>query len=145
MRLGVYFTLDEMVATDTNLLNEPYDQELINLTRLVTLTLDPIREDVGPLRVTSGYRSEAVNQAVGGVSDSYHTDGLAADVQHIKLSARELFNEIKTWFEYAGIIDKCILEFDRWVHIQIAPIGEVNRNEFLIAEKVNGKTQYREA
>ena len=144
MRLGEYFTLSELVHTDTGLLNEPHDQELINLTRLITLALDLIRAEVGPLRVTSGYRSPQVNKAVGGVDSSYHTDGLAVDVQHTEMSARELFNHIKEWFEFVCIIDKCILEHDRWVHIQIAPIGEYNRNEFWVAKKVNGKTQYRE-
>ena len=44
--------------------------------------LDKIRENYGaPIVVTSGYRSEAHNKAVGGVKNSYHTQGLAADIK----------------------------------------------------------------
>lgn len=43
--------------------------------------LDYVREIVGvPLRLNSGYRTPAHNKAVGGVSDSAHTHGLAADI-----------------------------------------------------------------
>ncbi len=49
-------------------------------SRLLTV-MDAIREKVGqPVIVTSGYRCPAHNAAVGGVPDSYHTQGIAADI-----------------------------------------------------------------
>lgn len=51
--------------------------------RLVDL-LARIRERLGvPLTVTSGYRCEAHNEEVGGVSNSYHTQGVAADITYV--------------------------------------------------------------
>lgn len=51
------------------------------LQRLADHVLDPIREAVrSPIIVTSGYRSPAHNEAVGGAKDSYHVRGMAADI-----------------------------------------------------------------
>lgn len=62
--------------------------------------LDTIRESYGaPIVVTSGYRSEAHNRAVGGVKNSYHTQGLAADLIPLKKDSWRLK-------ELQGICDK---------------------------------------
>lgn len=53
--------------------------------------LDKIREEYGsPIVVTSGYRSEAHNRAVGGVSNSTHTRGLAADIKPLESDSERL-------------------------------------------------------
>lgn len=53
--------------------------------------LDKIREEYGsPIVVTSGYRSEAHNRAVGGVSGSTHTLGLAADLKPLQSDSKRL-------------------------------------------------------
>ena len=80
-----YFNLSEFFHSDTavslginNTIPEMYEA---NIERLVHDVLDPIREQWGlPIRVTSGYRCPELNDEVGGVEDSYHMEGCAADI-----------------------------------------------------------------
>lgn len=76
-----YFALKEMVRTSHSESNFPKTWEhVINLMKMAQL-LDKIREDYGaPIIVSSGYRNEEVNKAVGGVPNSWHLYGLAADI-----------------------------------------------------------------
>lgn len=63
------------------------DASLHNLQTVVAPWLESMRLVLGvPLRVTSGYRTAADNSAVGGVSDSDHLRGLAADVEPVGLA-----------------------------------------------------------
>lgn len=78
--LGPHFTLAELTRTSTGLPNDPPAAALNNLRRLVELVLEPLREEFGPVIVSSGYRGDLVNAAVGGVSGSAHTEGRAADI-----------------------------------------------------------------
>ena len=80
-----YFTLRELtsssVARQRKLQNIPNDSQLANLQALVTHVLDPLRALYGsPLYVNSAFRSAEVNAAVGGVANSQHTKGQAADI-----------------------------------------------------------------
>jgi zinc D-Ala-D-Ala carboxypeptidase len=76
-----YFTLQELTKTSTGLPNVPNAQELENLRFLTRQLLDPLRAALGePLQINSGFRSQRVNDAVGGSSTSDHRQGLAADV-----------------------------------------------------------------
>ena len=118
-RPGKYFTWAELTRTNTNLPNTPTPSQALNLVEL-TKTLDQLREYLRrPMRVTSGFRSVEVNEAVGGAPGSLHTKGLAADVKVLGLSAEDLAVE----FVESGV------PFDRliWypltghVHIQIRP------------------------
>lgn len=54
--------------------------------------LQLLRNEVGPVEITSGYRTKEYNEKVGGIPNSYHTHGLAADVRfnHSKYSKRQL-------------------------------------------------------
>lgn len=79
-----YFTFDELTysrtAVENGLLNRPGATERDNLAQLVERLLDPLRERLGePIAILSGYRSPEVNSLVGGVPDSQHTLGEAAD------------------------------------------------------------------
>lgn len=94
-RAGKYFTLDELTrsqkARDLGLSNAPDAAARANLQRLTAEVLDPLREALGrPLHVSSGYRSPAVNRAVGGVPGSHHQMGRAADVKADGVPAAEL-------------------------------------------------------
>lgn len=84
MRIAPDFTLEEFTTSRTakrlGIDNEPSEREIDNLRRLCRDFLQPIRDLYDkPVIITSGYRSEALNRAVGGVSDSYHVTGEAAD------------------------------------------------------------------
>jgi len=102
----------------------------------VKQVLQPFRVSVGPVLVTSAFRSHDVNKAVGGSDGSFHQYGLAADIV-TKLSVSETMREI---IRLKLPIDKVIAEYDRWCHIQIQSDYTKNRNEFIIASKVDGKT-----
>jgi zinc D-Ala-D-Ala carboxypeptidase len=81
-RLSPNFTLAEMTVTNTGLPNVPNAQQIRNLRFLVVNILQPLRDAIGPVKVTSGFRSKAVNAhpSVGGSSHSQHLQGLAADI-----------------------------------------------------------------
>ena len=91
MYITEHFTLSELTTTSTGLPNTPGPAELAALKRLCVEALEPIRDVVGPLRVTSGYRSRAVNDAIRGSRTSAHMRGLAADVQPVSMLLDEAF------------------------------------------------------
>lgn len=120
MKLSPNFTLEEMTRTSYPWLQkEPSVQAVVNLTRLCALVLQPLRDAIGcPVRVTSGFRSERLNDYVGGVADSYHRLGLAADI-HVNddAHARRMFDVLKT----NPYVDVCLFEHKngaRWLHVQ---------------------------
>ena len=83
-----YFSLKELTHSDTavslGIDNTPSPLREAHLILLVKHVLDPLREAWGlPIRVTSGYRSPELNEEVGGVEDSYHMGGCAADITAI--------------------------------------------------------------
>jgi uncharacterized protein YcbK (DUF882 family) len=80
MNLSEDFTLEEFVRSDTarrrGIDNTPTELARANLVILCHFLLQPIRTHIGKaVRVTSGYRCPKLNQAVGGVSTSQHTEG----------------------------------------------------------------------
>jgi uncharacterized protein YcbK (DUF882 family) len=79
---GKYFKIVEFQSPD--------DHSLILDMRLIE-ALDRVREAYGhPMIVNSGYRSERHNRRVGGVPNSYHRKGMAADIRPKALFAEEL-------------------------------------------------------
>jgi zinc D-Ala-D-Ala carboxypeptidase len=84
MHLSPHFTLAEMTASSTarrlGVSNQPPQELVPRLIRTAEM-LERIRSTLGvPVIVTSGYRGEQVNKAVGGVTSSDHTQGHAADI-----------------------------------------------------------------
>ena len=91
MQLTPHFSLAEMTASSTaqrqGLDNTPTPEALQRLT-LTAAMLERVRAHLGvPIVVTSGYRSRAVNAAVGGVTSSDHAIGAAADIVAPKFGA----------------------------------------------------------
>ena len=134
-----YFSLQELCASDTarrlHIENVPDSAQLENLDRLVTTLLDPLREIWGsPLIVSSGFRCKELNKLVGGVNNSYHLFGLAADIGTIstlKSSSRAnnmlLFKLIKQNMKALDvdevIAEKCSSQGCQWIHVQIPVLG----------------------
>lgn len=84
IQLSKNFTLEELTysrtAIENGLENVPNPQALTALKNLVTYLLQPLRDKYGStIAVTSGYRNQAVNLLVGGVENSQHSKGEAAD------------------------------------------------------------------
>ena len=78
-----------------------------------------------PLEISSGYRSPALNSAVGGSPTSQHSQGLAAD---FACAAFGTPLEIAAAIQASDIeFDQCILEYGRWVHLSFSatPRGRV--------------------
>lgn len=75
---------------------------------LGTKLLDPIREWIAePIYINSGYRSERLNKAVGGVPDSQHRTGQAADIGIGNISnslLMDVFFEVMERFDYDQLI-----------------------------------------
>lgn len=116
----INFSIKELCKSPTavklNLNNTPYDLEVQdNLLYLITEVLQPLRERLQkPIIVTSGYRSLALNKAIGGVKNSQHLKGQAADIHVPSMSISDLFNFIKdSGIEY----DQLINEYDQWIHV----------------------------
>lgn len=135
MNLTDHFTLEEMVLSEVaarkGLNNIPSDEIIACLTRTAQF-LEQVRATAktafGPNKiiiVTSGYRSFAVNEAVGGVSTSAHCKGLAADIHCPGVAVLDLAKIIES--KLTGY-DQLIHEFGAWVHVGLAGIGTTPRH-----------------
>ena len=151
MQLTNNFSLAEMCKSETalrqNIDNTPDDEVTANLKRLCEEVLQPVRDHYGKgVKVNSGYRSLAVNAAVGGVQGakpSDHTRGMAADIEIPGVPNHELALFIKDNLNYTQVI----LEFytigvpdSGWVHVSYNP-ANLKKQE-LTAVKKDGKTVY---
>lgn len=133
-KLSKNFSYDEMVYSATaerlKLDNTPNEKEVTELIKLVTLILQPIRDKWGaPIVVTSGFRSEAVNKAVGGVKTSQHRLGQAADIKiGSKAQNKALFNFIYDMIRKGEIkVGQLIDEYGySWVHVSLPREGKTN-------------------
>lgn len=109
------------------------DLVLLNLRRLALEILQPLRDELGPVYITSGYRPPELNRLIGGSAKSRHCLGLAADLVVTGHSPLEVCQ----WVEQSGLaFDQCIHEFGRWVHVA-APYSAAStaKRELLTATK----------
>jgi len=138
MQLTANFTLAELTATSTGLPNVPTPTEEANLRALAEKVLQPLRVALGrPVLVNSGFRSAAVNQAVGGTASSQHRLGQAADIHVAGMTSAEVAREIVR----LGLpFDQLIEEFGRWVHVSYGPR---HRRQVLRATTESGRPVYR--
>ena len=124
-----YFTISELTASATALRegidNRPPKCAYHLLHVLVDQLLDPIREAWGePIVVSSGYRCKELNTLVGGVKNSHHLLGCAADIiAGSKVDHRKLFRLIQQMQQQGQIrFTQLIWEGDgRWIHISYVP------------------------
>lgn len=132
------FSYDELIASATakrlGIDNTPNDEEKEKLRRLAIDILQPIRDAWrGVIVVNSGYRSEALNKAVGGVKNSQHRLGEAAD---IKVGGRDknkkLFNTIYKLISTGKIkVGQLIDEYNyQWIHVSL-PRKNKENNQIL--------------
>lgn len=123
-----HFSLKELVASDVaakkKIDNTPSFEVVEHLSELVEKILEPLRVAWGSaVIVSSGYRCDKLNKAVGGVASSAHMRGDAADLQPAKGTVEEFFNFIRIWlYNTKTRFDQLILERKGktvWVHISI--------------------------
>ena len=135
MKLSKNFSLEEMCRSNTasvrGLPNVPNAEQVKNLQQLCENVLQPLRDHLGkPVVINSGFRSQAVNMAVGGAKNSQHTKGEAAD---IKCKDYPYAKEIYTWIMDNLKFDQVILERKGkavWVHVSFRTNGK-NRQQAL--------------
>lgn len=148
MIISKNFRLQEFI-TDADLEKGVDFNTLENIYQLVTKVLQPARDRVGfPIRVTNGYRSPARNAAIGGVPDSQHIYGMAADIQPVP---NTLENHQRLWDAIRqGPYDQLIWEnakfgTQRPSHLHVSHVGAPKSkyitNRYARYELFNG--QYR--
>jgi|TARA_R100000455_G_scaffold21124_1_gene10689 hypothetical protein len=138
MRLSKHFTLEEMTKSMTaarrGIDNTPGAGEIKNLENVCYEILEPVRAKFDkPITITSGYRSEALCEAIGSKKTSQHAKGQAVDFEimgtpNIKV-AYWLINNVD--------FDQCILEYYKpddgqagWIHVSYNEKG-ANRKQVL--------------
>ena len=129
MKITNNFTLSELTKTSTWLQNKPNRQQVATLIALCGKVLQPARDLYGEaIHVNSGFRSMAVNKAVGGVPNSQHTLGEAADITTYSLKGnKKLFEIIRDNLSF----DQLINERDySWIHVSYKS-EKANRKQVL--------------
>ena len=144
IRLSEHFTLAELTKTNTNLKNVPNEAQVANLKRLCGW-LEKLRnrynerygEGNDPIVINSGFRSAAVNKAVGGAATSNHLTGCAADIRvsgmeqalryavillDISDESREDFDELLIERNARGAI---------WLHFAVRPTRNRRKLRFI--------------
>lgn len=119
-----YFTLEELLRSDTakrrGIDNTPTFEVVDHLNELTENILEPLRAAYGRrIFVMSGYRSEALNKAVGGSATSAHLTGYAADLRADNMDDFKAF--VREWLVKQRVrFDQCIIEKKgnvEWIHI----------------------------
>ena len=105
MQISAHFALSEFETTSTGLPNKVPDALIPKLQDLCEHVLDPVRAHFGkPVRINSGYRSPAVNKAVGSSPESDHVKGAAADIEVDGVSNLEVARWIRDNLSYKQLI-----------------------------------------
>lgn len=147
MKLSKNFTIAEYIksqtATRKDIDNSLSEDHLESAKLLFAKVVQPVREQWGVTVINSGYRSSALNKAVGGSSKSQHCKGEAVDLECVGASNAE----VAQWIESTLEFDQLILEFytpgdprSGWVHVSYKESN--NRKSVLTASKIKGKTVY---
>ena len=147
MKLSKNFSRAEIEHSNTakrlGISNEMSDKHLENMQRVIDNLIQPMRDAIGPIRISSGYRSPKLNKAIGGSSRSQHSKGEALDLQFWekgKMNNKVIYD----WVLESGVeFDQMINEFDcSWIHISLK--SRENRGQVLEAYKdEKGKTAYK--
>lgn len=133
-KLSSHFSYDELTKTSVRMSNEPGPQELENLKELCKHVLEPCRELIGPMWITSGYRSWMVNTRIGGSPSSQHCKGQAADFIAM---TRDLKSAFLTIMESLVPYDQLIFEVPNglgrgWIHISYNNHKDTQRKQVLM-------------
>ena len=149
MQLSENLSLAEVMRSETakrkGVSNMPTPEHIENFKKLAENIFQPIRKHFGkPIHISSGYRSAALNKAIGGSKTSQHCSGEAVDIDMdgTSITNAQIFNYVKDNL----VFDQMIWEFGTdknpdWVHVSYKANG-AQRKQILKAVKVNGKTSY---
>lgn len=133
LQLSKNFLLSEFVrsaSANRNNIHQQFTIELnvlVNIIYLTTNLLQPLRENVGPINITSGYRCQEVNAIVGGANSSQHLYGQAVDFVCKDFLKAISFIKNKTF-------DQLII-YDSFIHVSLTT--SLNRNQIVDKRSYN--------
>lgn len=116
--IGKYFSLSEV---DPHGKATPQIKQ--NLKKVVSAA-DLIREQVGRLKVTSGYRPLEYNRSIGSPDSSYHVKGFALDLKPLDTSVEDLHNAILGMIDNGEIPNGGVGIYDTFVHYDTEDTGD---------------------
>ena len=119
-RLSEHFTLEEFLNTRKYPCNKPSLQHVANMVYGCVMLLEPARQVVGPIIINSGFRNEDVNRHVGGVRNSQHLQGQAAD---IRPKDPQQFQRLVDFLKANAYTDQ-LLTGNGWLHISWSPFTQ---------------------
>ena len=138
-KLSEHFTLGELCKTSAKTAdgNIPSHVHIENLKNLCENWLEPLRQAQGPIIINSGYRTEAVNKAIGGVKGSNHLTGCAVDIHVTGMEQAIHYASILLDIsaKYKQEFDELLIERSRkgtyWLHFAVRPKDNRHKIRFL--------------
>lgn len=145
MKLTDNLSLNEATKSNTatrlGIDNTPPPAIVERMIETAEKIFQPLRDALGPIRVSSFYRSPDLNRAIGGSKTSQHCKGEAIDMQGILATNKILFNSACDLEDFDQIIwEFGTLEEPDWVHVSYSKTH--NRKQILRATKVGKRTAY---
>jgi hypothetical protein len=148
MNLSRNFTLQELIKSDTairlNIDNNPNGDQIDKLKQLCEKVLQPVRDQFGRVKVTSGFRSPELCVAIGSSVNSQHAKAEAADFEVLGVDNAEVADWIHKYLE----TDQLILEFytpgepnSGWIHASYVPYNP--RRQYMHAYREDKKVKYK--
>ena len=142
MKISEHITYREATFSATairkGIPNDPDENQLKNMQILAEAVFEPLRKGLGdkPIKITSFFRSRALNSIIGGASKSQHCEGMAMDLDSEDPTNRQIFDYIKDNLTF----DQLILEYPdtndnpSWVHVSY----NIDNNRMQILRCING-------
>ena len=130
------FSMEELVASNTARMkgidNTPDKEVEARLVQLAQQVLQPLRNRYGkPIKISSGYRCQALNKAIGGVSTSQHLKGEAVDINNGQIENKKLFLLASKMIKEGVITVGQLIDEKgyKWLHISLP--DNKHRNQIL--------------
>ena len=150
MKISDHITYAEAIHSNTakrkGIDNTPSEVQVEAMRLLAEKIFEPLRKWVGgPIKVNSFFRSETLNESIGGASSSQHCKGQAIDIDDVY--GRKTNADMYHWIQQNLDYDQMIWEFGtdmqpNWIHVSYVS-EEKNRNKCLKAYKEHGRTKYK--
>jgi len=150
MKISDHITYAEAIHSNTakrkSIDNTPNKAQVEAMKLLAEKIFEPLRKWVGgPIKVNSFFRSETLNEAIGGAASSQHCKGQAIDIDDVY--GRKTNADMYHWIQMNLDYDQMIWEFGtdmqpNWIHVSYVS-EEKNRNKCLKAYKEHGRTKYK--
>ena len=137
--LSEHFSLGELTKTNAKTPdgNIPARVHIENLKNICENWLEPLRQAQGPIVINSGYRSEAVNKAIGGVKGSNHLTGCAVDIhvtgieQAIRYASALLDIAEGTHQDFDELLIERSPKGSFWLHFAVRPKDNRRKVRFI--------------